>query len=266
MRSGLAATFILLLSAAFCSATNLTDTFAQAQNNCNYSSNAPYSNCDVIGDPSKFDIQSLTYSNSGGIVNLLIYLNSGAVHQVNNQYVLGSFNDNGINLIPGDVFFYAGNVAYDPSDPNTTQYLKYGLSLTNHGNFIAGDLYSIAGGISVETAYQALNGSNAYYRRNEAVLMTGSGSPVSNGSVSVSPYGNGTTNASYVVSVSFPTTSGFTNLINNGQLGILFSSADCGNDVIQGKVSSQTPEPGPLMLMLTGAGLVFAGRKWRKKA
>src|SRR5450755_2893009 len=178
MRSGLLIIFTVLVSATLCPANTLTDTFNQAQNNCNYSANPPYGNCDVIGDPLLFDIQSATFSTNNGFATLAIYLNSGAVQNVNNQLTLGSFSDSGLTLIPGDAFFYNPNSVYDPTNPNTVQNLKYGFAFTNHGGFLAGDLYSIAGNVSVETAQQALNDNTDFYRRNEAVLMTGSGAPV----------------------------------------------------------------------------------------
>jgi hypothetical protein len=264
MRSGYLVIFLVLLSATFCSANTLTDIFHESQNNCNYSANAPYSNCDVIGDPQLYDIQSVTFSASGNLATVMIYLNSGAVQTINNQLTLGPFSDSGLTLIPGDVFFYDPNSIYDPSNPSSAQYLKYGLALTDHDNFLAGSLYAITGGISVETAEQALNNTNSYfYRRNEAVLMTGSGAPVGSGTVSVAPYGDGTTNALYAVTATFSTTSDFLSITSGDHIGVLFSSADCGNDVIQGV--AHAPEPGPAVLMLTGVGLLAAGRKWRKR-
>lgn len=264
MRFGLPVIFIVLLSVTLCSANTLTDTFNQAQNNCNYSANPPYGNCDVIGDPLLFDIQSATFSTNSGFATLVIYLNSGAVQNVNNQLTLGSFSDSGLTLIPGDAFFYNPNSVYDPSDPNTAQNLKYGFAFTNHGSFLAGDLYRIGGNVSVETAQQALNDNTDFYRRNEAVLMTGSGWPVSAGTVSVGANGDGTTSALYVLTATFPTTPDFLSLTSNGQIGLLFSSADCGNDVIQGAVG-QAPEPGPAVMMLIGVGLLAAGSKWRRR-
>jgi hypothetical protein len=94
--------------------------------------------------------------------------------------------------------------------------------------------------------------------------------------VTVTPYGNGVTNAEYEISVTVPLTSGLLNLESNGQIGLLFSSADCGNDVIQGVVDTgggtavinaipEVPEPGPGVLILTGIVLLAIGRQWRKR-
>jgi len=259
----------LLMSALLCPANTLTDPFGQAQTNCNYSANAPYSACDVIGDPQLYDIQSATFSIAGGMATVMISLNTGAAQNVNNQLVLGPFNDAGVTLIPGDILFYDPNTPYDPANPSTSQNLQYGVALTNHGFFTAGGLYNITGSVSVENAETALNNSTDYYRKDEDVLLAGSGTPASMGSVSVAanPNGNGTTIANYVITATFPTTTAFLSLVSNGQIGLLFSSADCGNDVIEGAVGPQTaqaPEPSPAFMMLTGVVLLIGGCAWRK--
>lgn len=266
MRFGIVFASATLMCAAVCSADTLIDPFGQSQANCNLSNNPPYTTCDVIGNELLYDIQAATVTTNGSTATVQIYMNSGAVQNVNGQLTLGSFSDSGLTLIPGDIFFYNPNTVYDPSDPNTTQYLQYGIALTNHGSFTAGDLYSVGGGISTETAQTALNNSSDYYRRDETVLMTGSGTPASSGTVRVANYGNGTTNAEYLITVTVPNASGLLGLESNGKIGLLFSSADCANDVIQGAVSvSATPEPGPAILMLSGLVLLVAGRRWRKR-
>jgi hypothetical protein len=270
MRFGLLVTSALLLGVGCCSADTIADPFGQSQANCNYSENAPYSTCDVIGNEALYDIQAATVNVGASTTTVQIYLNSGAVKSSNGQLTLGSFSDSGLTLIPGDIFFYNPLTVYDPSDPNTTQYLQYGIALTNHGSFLAGDLYNITGAISTETAQQALNNADGYYRRDEAVLMTGSGTPASSGTVTVANNGNGTTSAQYVITATVPTTPGLLALSSSGEIGLLFSSADCGNDVIQG-IGGETvqvteaPEPGPAILLLTGLVLLVAGRQWRKR-
>jgi hypothetical protein len=225
----------------------------------------------VIGTPQLYDIQAASVTISGGLLTVMIYLNTGAA-QVgsNNQLALGPFND-GVTLIPGDIFFYNPNTVYDPSDPATSAYLKYGIPLVNHGSFVAGNLYNITDsptGTSVETAQQALNNVAGYYRLDEDVLMTGTGTPLTSGSVKVaSNGGNGTTSALYVVTVTTPITTGLMSLVSStNQIGILFSSADCGNAVIQGTVGTQAPEPSPALLVLGGLGMLVAGCTWRKRA
>jgi hypothetical protein len=95
--------------------------------------------------------------------------------------------------------------------------------------------------------------------------MTG-GTKVSNGTgVTVANFGNGTTSAAYVVTVSFQTTSAFLTAVENStdQIGILFSSADCANDVIQGTVT--VPEPESLALIAGGLGMLIGVGAWRRR-
>jgi hypothetical protein len=266
MRSGFLF-MAIVISAALCRAATLTDPFNQPQTGCDYSATSPYSSCDVIGNEQLYDIQMASVTVGGGLLTVMIYVNAGAVQKDNNnQLVLGSFSDSGLTLMPGDLLFYNPTTVYDPSDPNTAAYLQYGIPLVDHGSFVAGSLYGITGGTTVETAEQALNDSSDYYRRDEAVLMTGSATALTSGSVSVANYGDGTNSARYVITVTTPITSGFLSLVLNGQIGLLFSSADCGNDVIQGAVGTDAPEPSPVFLVLAGIGLLVAGCKWRKPA
>src|ERR1700722_16301807 len=119
----------LLMSALLCHANTLIGTFGQVQNNCNYSASPPHSACEVIGEPLLYDIQSATFSVTGGIPTVMISLNTGAVQNVNNQLTLGSFDDAGVTLIPGDILFYNPSTPYDPSNPATAQNLQYGVAL-----------------------------------------------------------------------------------------------------------------------------------------
>jgi hypothetical protein len=249
----------LSLGLAAGSAATLVDPFHTSQNNCNYSSVAPYSACDVIGNEMNYDIQSASVSISGGTATVSILFNTGAVTGSGNSLGLGSFRDVNENLMVGDLFFY------DPSDPHST--VRYGVAVEDHGSFTSGDLYDISGTVATETAAQALNFVDDYYRRNQTVLMTGHGNPVSTGTVSISNYGNGTSGALYDMVVTFATTSGFMNLLVNNQIGLLFSSADCGNDVIQGTVGVGTgvPEPSPAVLIGVGLMLIAGVYGWRKR-
>ena len=268
MRSGFLFAIILMTLAQCQASTIINPLFGQVQNNCDYSDTPPYGNCEVIGTPDLYDIQaaSVTINSSDTLLTVMIYLDSGAVQvNSNNQLVLGPFND-GVTLIPGDIFFYNPTTVYDPSDPATSAYLQYGIPLVNHGSFVAGNLYNITGSTSVETAQQALNNVAGYYRLDEDVLMTGTGTALTSGSVSVaSNGGNGTTSALYVVTVTVPITTAFSSVVSNNQVGILFSWADCGNANIQGTVGTEAPEPSPALLILCGLGLLAAGCTWRKR-
>jgi hypothetical protein len=131
----------------------------------------------------------------------------------------------------------------------------------DHGSLNAGSLYSVT---SVLTAQDVLQDNNDYYRKNQVVWM-GSGNYQSTGTIGVAATGgDGTSSARYVITLTIPMTADFQALVTSGQLGMVFSSADCGNDVIYGTMAA--PEPSPALLVLTGIGLLIAGRKWRKRA
>jgi hypothetical protein len=258
-------------------AGTINDTFGQSQNNCILTYAPPYSTCDVIGNEMLYDIQKATVSFTNGTATVAIYMNTGAIPYGATTLTLGASHDAGDTLIPGDIFFYSPTAGYDPNDPNTIQNLQYGIALTDHGSFTAGDLYDISGSIYTETAQVALQDGSDFYRWDETVLMTGSGNADSSGTVTVSKYGDGITSAEYEITATVPLTSGLMDLESNGQIGLLFSSADCGNDVIQGLVdtggfatgsalsqTSSAPEPGPGELVMAGLALLVLGRQWRR--
>ena len=249
-------------------AGTINDIFGQSQNNCILTYTPPYSTCDVVGNEMLYDIQKATVSFANGTATISIYMNTLAIPYGATSLTLTSFHDAGDTLMPGDIFFY------DPD--SASQDLAFGIPLLDHGSFLAGDLYEISGGISTETAQVALQDGSDFYRWDEPVLMTGSGNPVSAGTIAVSKYGNGVASAEYQITATVPLTPGLRNLESNGQIGLLFSSADCGNDVIQGVVStgdplahaaaiSNVPEPGPGFLTLTGMALLVIGRQWKKR-
>jgi len=271
MRSGFTVVCASLLTGINCSAGTLTDTFRQSQNNCILTYTAPYDTCDVVGNEMLYDIQKATVSINNEMATISIETNTGAIPYGDRSLTLTAFNDGGVPLIPGDIFFY---------NPTSGQgNLEYGIALTDHGAFKAGDLYSISGGTSTETAQAALQDGSDFYRRDQTVLMTGTGRPASSGAVTVTSYGDGIKQPEYEITATVPVTSGLLNLLSNGQIGLLFSSADCGNDVIQGVVDTgyttpggtqtngvvRTPEPGPGGMMLTGLVLVAVGYQWRKR-
>jgi hypothetical protein len=80
-------------------------------------------------------------------------------------------------------------------------------------------------------------------------------------------YGNGVTNALYAATLEFPVSADFTeSVIQNDQIGIAFSSADCGNDVLEG-TTTVAPEPGMFPLLATGATMLAGfGALQRKRA
>jgi hypothetical protein len=277
MRFGWAIAGAFLWSAS-CFAGTINDTFGQPQNNCILTYTPPYSTCDVVGNEMLYDIQKATVTFANGMATVSIYMNTGAIPYGATSLTLTPFHDAGDTLMPGDIFFYNPADGYDPDDPDTIQNLAYGIPLIDHGSFSAGDLYDISGGVSTETAQVALQDGSDFYRWDETVLMTGSGNPDSAGTVTVSQYGNGVTSAEYEITATVPVTAELLSLESNGEIGLLFSSADCGNDVIQGVVStgdsaaaalptgvSSVPEPSPGELTLGGLALLIIGRQWRKR-
>jgi hypothetical protein len=254
-----------------CPATTLTDPFHQAQG-CTYSYTSPYDGgCDVIGNEANYDIQKVSLTITGTTATVQLYFNSGAATAGS---PLGSFTDAGDTLIVGDLFFYNPNTPYDPSTPalagSTAADLTYAVPLdtVSRSGLSAGALYSVSTSEEADSAvgpgHPVTSGS--YYRQDETVLMTG-GTKVSNGTgVTVANFGNGTTSAAYVVTVSFQTTSAFLTSVENsgGQIGILFSSADCANDVIQGVVST-VPEPQSMVLIAGGLGMLIGVGAWRRR-
>jgi hypothetical protein len=274
----------VLLSAALCSAGTITDTFNQPQNNCQYSSAAPYSQCDVIGNESLYDIQSASVTVAGnGATSITLDSNLGGISTPGVKSTLNGFTDSGVpgmTMTPGAVFFYASSNNTTVSNfvnPNVTDFanpsnveslLTYAVPLVSDpaNNLIAGDLY-LVNTSSIETAQQALNNpSNVYYRNNLPVLFT-SGTLVATGNgVSVSDLGG--SNAEYQISMSFTAPSGTVLTNGSGNVGLLWSSADCGNDFIQGDISTgtSTPEPSSFILLLSGGTLVAFSAFARQRA
>ena len=259
----------LLAAVAACSAGTVTDTFAQQQVNCNYSHSAPYSSCDVIGDPLNYDIQKAAIvTGANGFTTITVYTNLNGVSGGS----LGPFSDAGVQLIPGDIFFYApandaavtGLVSSLTNPSALETYLTYGVALYAHNGLKAGDLFLVSG---AETAGQALS-TGDYIRTNLPVLMTGGVSRASGSGVTVTSNGNGTAAAEYAISVSFaaPTGTDFRTWADSGQIGLLYSSTDCGNDWIQGvvNVSTATPEPSSFALMI-GGGVLVAGSAFSRR-
>jgi hypothetical protein len=262
MRLAVCIVSLLLTFCFICSAGIITDPFRQNQSNCAYTSTPNYDGgCDVIGDEADYDIQMASVVISGNTATVSLFFNTDGTSGQGPNMALGPFIDAGISLIVGDLFFYDPNTIYDPSDPTTEAFLKYGVPLEGHDSLNAGALYRVG---NTETAQTALNDPSAFYRKDETVLMT-SGTLASAGTgVNVANFGDGNTNAMYKATVSFQATADFLSLVENGQIGILFSAADCANDVLQGTVDT-APEPRSLALIAGGFGLLAGIAVWRRK-
>jgi hypothetical protein len=206
----------------------------------------------VIGNPALFDIQQASVEVENGWATVTIYFNYGG------GITLQPFTD-GIQLAVGDLFFYA------PSDPG--DYL-YGVPLSSHGGFTADDLYRVGGDTTLLTADDIIDNTGYYYRRDQDVWLGGSGSPETVGlPVQVVDYGDGVSNALYAATLEFPVSADFTaSVIQNGQIGIAFSSATCANDVLEGTTDA-APEPGVFSLLAAGMVMLAGfGTLQRKRA
>jgi hypothetical protein len=245
------AILFLLVGCVTCQAGTIYDTFDQSQaGGCNNSFAAPFSTCDVIGNPALYDIQKASVHIADGWATVSIYFNYGG------GITLQPFTD-GIQLAVGDLFFYA------PSDPG--DYL-YGVPLSSHGGFTADNLYRIGDDTTLLTADDIIHNTGYYYRRTQDVWLGGEGSPETIGlPVQVTNYGDGVSNALYDATLEFPVPADFvTSVIQNDQLGIAFASAYCGNDVLEGTTSA-APEPGMFPLLAAGAAMLAVFGMLRRK-
>ncbi|BDC50298.1 hypothetical protein F183_A26140 [Bryobacterales bacterium F-183] len=213
----------------------------------------------MVGDPLGFDIQKGVFNFGATSATIDLYFNFG----INTASSLSPFSVNSVILSLGDLFL-SGNG------------FNYGIALQTHntavsGNVVGGVLYQINNSNGVLTAAQALNNPTSIaYRPNEIVWLrndgAGSLTNLVNGAVTIlTNQGNGTTAPEFKATITLNYAAG-SQVANNLQsltgAGIHFSSATCGNDVLNG-----VPEPASLGL-IGGGLLAFAGiriHKNRKK-
>jgi hypothetical protein len=242
---------LLLSTGSGAHAGIIKDPFAQSQaGGCNYSFIAPFSSCDVIGDPALYDIQSAKVELGAASGEVTLNFNYGG------GITLAPFTD-GIPLSVGDLFFY------NPQDPAAA--FIYGIPLYDHGGFKAGNVYHVGGATTLLTADDLIHNTGYYYRRTQQVWLGGTAGAGTPGSISVLQIGNGTTSALYAAKLSFDLPSGFAAaVISNKHTGISFASAYCGNDVLQGAVET-APEPAPLMLAGLGLTVIAVLSRQRRR-
>ena len=241
---------LALAPAAFASNFTVTDPFNTV---CATPGSA---SCDVIGANSGFDIQRGEFNINGTSATIRLYFNYGP-----NATSLAPFNVTPSTVLSLGDLFLSGNG------------FSYGLALQTHntavsGNVLGGVLYRINNSSGYLTAGQALNNpTDINYRPNEIVWLRNNGAgsitPLTTGTVSVASGGNGLTSPEFTVTISLTyaassAVSANLNALNAG--GVHFTSATCGNDVMNGSV------PEPATLGMIGCGLLLAaGVKFRKR-
>jgi hypothetical protein len=252
------------LSAAGTAGT-ISDPFGGIQSHCGYSMAPPYSGCDVVGNPLHFDIQRVEADAGHYVVNVSLIFNFG-------NSTLENFNSSGILLSAGDILFF------DPSDPARTTYtdlaghasefpvFRFGVPLVGHDGLNPGDLYRIGDPGQIQTADSLLHNTGYYYRRNEPVWIPASATLAAAGTgVTVAPFGDGTNDGLYRATIGFIATPEFWGMTSSGNLGIDWAVALCANDVVSGDIAIHAPEPGTMVMLLGGAGLLGLGQ-WRRRA
>lgn len=208
-------------------------------------------NGDVIGLLSKFDLDRVIFNNlGGGAFRFSIFMN----------YNNGDTTLSGINLgswipvlYPGDILLSTGSSYY------AIPLISHTNSGPGSGGLSAGHLYAVNGFLTARTVLG--NPSSAIYRPDHAVWGDANGAlQLGTGSVTATAVGG----SAIQVDVNFSTTdSSFLDDVLNG-IAVMFASATCGNDVLEGRIpESATPEP--VTYALIGAGLTAIGlaRKFR---
>jgi hypothetical protein len=252
--------FVLVLaSTGLASATSVSyiDPFGSNATSCDNSS------CDVIGDKLFFDLDrlSLNVDVSHQLATLSISLNFG-----NDNF--STFDYSGILLDPADVLFTVDGT------------VRFGVPLTSHAGspnggptsapLTAGNFYQVTGPAGTMTAFDVLQATNAIYRPGYSVWLRddGQGSviDVGGGTVTVNRTGDGVTSGRLTISIAFTPTAEFLNDFQQGNLGLQFASATCGNDILIGQpVSPDVPESAPSLLVGVGLLALWISVRWRSR-
>lgn len=207
----------------------------------------------VIGDHSKFDIQSVTLTQPttpGGDWTVTIDTNYGTALP-GSPNVVPDFTDSGVTLAASDFL-----ISWDGND--------YAVVLNGHSGYSAGNLYESSGFL---TAQQVLAVSNPeyIYHTGDDVWLAGGGSLQGAGTVSAAPLGNGTTQAEFAITDTFAAPAGF---LSSGSFTIQVSSADCANGYVTGTGNfggggtggGEVPEPASALLLTPVAAWLL----WRR--
>jgi hypothetical protein len=207
--------------------------------------------CDVIGPNSSFDIQRGEFSFGTTSTTIRLYFNYGP-----NNTSLAPFNVTPSTVLSlGDLFITGANFTYGIALQSRTG----GTS----GNVTGGALYQVNNANGMLTAAQALNNpTDINYRPNELVWLRNDGSgSITNllaGNVVITGGGDGINQAEFIATITLNYAAGsvISNNLSVGTPNIHFTSATCGNDILD------SPEPASLGMI--GFGLVLAGIRARK--
>ncbi len=207
---------------------------------------------DVVGDPANFDIQSLalTVDTTTMLAQVLVQTNYGSSSS------LATFNQFGIDLNPGDLFFLSGSS------------VKYGVALTAHGGptgypggtLTQGTFYEVNNPADGTLNARAVLGDPPLaYRPDDLVWLRDYNSAITaggTGTVSIADTGfDGVNGPRSLITLTFAVTPAFISDLSNG-LSVQFVSATCANDVLTGFVSTGSDVPEPATFAFIGAGLL----------
>ena len=218
-----------------------------------------FANCDVIGARTDFDLQKAVISFNRAATTIDIYQNYRNTSVGSGGF--SQFSVGAANIGASDIFFGNGTS------------ILYGIAMSNQNGFQTGSLYGVGGGVTARTAASVLNLPSPpwYYRTTRNVLLGGV-APVQAlgaGSLAVSAAGgNGTTTgAEFRLNLQLGQTASRVLYdaaeANGGFLDVYFQSATCGNDILDGRIT--TPEPSAFMLMGTAVlALGVAARRRRR--
>jgi hypothetical protein len=200
----------------------------------------------IIGDPLEFDIfgVQLTQPTAGNPDwVLMIETNYGVPIPGSTDVVPAYPYGNGVSYGMGDFL-----ITWDGND--------YGIVLTPHDGYAAGDLYKVSG---FQTSGEVM-GIGVSPRPFHPVLIDTGGSLQGIGFLSGAKTGNGTTSALYTITDTF---SAPANFLSDGNFSIDISSYVCANGYITGTGQPppppSVPEPSTFALMLPA--LLLIGRR-----
>ena len=222
----------------------------------NYNSSQLY---DVIGVPG---VPGSTAGYDTYAVNVDWYNNNKSLSfTIYTNYPQGG----GAAIESGDPTFAADLVLRDKNDN------PYGVALTTHGSFTAGDLYQNAGFLNAN-AQSPLNGGGWVYGgaystdgilpapgTNLTPTLLNAGTLLANGSLSWVPNTDSGTTGTYKVVMDLGAVNGSGNF---NQLSFFWGTGNCANDAISG--TAHTPIPASVLLLGTGLmGMVLLRRTRR---